>query len=198
MTDGLVDRNRVGVIGFSRTAYHVLYALTHRPDLFAASMVASADMGYVTYITLSAATAKGGQKEVEGVNGGAPYGSGLANWARNTPSFNPGKVEAPLLVTATERGTLIREWETYLGLRTLNKPVEMLWWWRENTPHQLVQPAQRYASQQSAVDWFDFWLNGREDTDPTKAEQYARWRELRKLQEQNARQPQQANPPSVH
>jgi hypothetical protein len=41
------------------------------------------------------------------------------------------------------------------------------------------------ASQQGDVDWFDFWLNGHEDPDPTKADQYIRWRELRNLQEEN-------------
>ena len=40
--------------------------------------------------------------------------------------------------------------------------------------------------------------NTMQDPDPAKKEQYVRWRELRKLQEQNAQQPQQANPPSVH
>jgi hypothetical protein len=32
---------------------------------------------------------------------------------------------------------------------------------------------------------FNFWLQGNEEPDPKKAEQYARWRELRKLQEKN-------------
>ncbi len=35
------------------------------------------------------------------------------------------------------------------------------------------------------VDWFRFWLQGYEDPDPAKAEQYKRWRELRKLQPAN-------------
>jgi hypothetical protein len=35
------------------------------------------------------------------------------------------------------------------------------------------------------VDWFCFWLKGEEDPDPDKAEQYKRWRELRKLQSNN-------------
>jgi hypothetical protein len=30
-----------------------------------------------------------------------------------------------------------------------------------------------------------FWLKGEEDPDPAKADQYARWRELRKLQGAN-------------
>jgi len=36
------------------------------------------------------------------------------------------------------------------------------------------------------VDWFCFWLKGEEDPDPAKAEQYKRWRELRKLHEASA------------
>jgi len=35
------------------------------------------------------------------------------------------------------------------------------------------------------VDWFRFWLQGYEDPHPAKADQYARCRELRKLQEVN-------------
>jgi hypothetical protein len=49
----------------------------------------------------------------------------------------------------------------------------------------LQNPGQRLASQGGTVDWFDFWLNGHEDSDPVKAEQYKRWRELGKLQGQN-------------
>ncbi len=53
--------------------------------------------------------------------------------------------------------------------------------------HVLVRPWERMVSQGGDVDWFDFWLNGHEDPDPAKAEQYARWRKLRKLQEENER-----------
>jgi hypothetical protein len=38
------------------------------------------------------------------------------------------------------------------------------------------------VSQGGSVDWFCFWLKNEEDPDPAKAEQYARWRDLRKLQ----------------
>jgi hypothetical protein len=38
------------------------------------------------------------------------------------------------------------------------------------------------VSQGGSVDWFRFWLQDYEDPDPAKAEQYQRWRELRKLQ----------------
>src|SRR6266850_542262 len=51
--------------------------------------------------------------------------------------------------------------------------------------HILTNPAVRMASQGGSVDWFRFWLQDYEDPDPAKAEQYVRWRELRKLQEAN-------------
>jgi len=53
--------------------------------------------------------------------------------------------------------------------------------------HHLVKPWERMVSQQGAVDWFRFWLKDEEDPDPAKAEQYKRWRELRKLQEANTK-----------
>jgi hypothetical protein len=51
--------------------------------------------------------------------------------------------------------------------------------------HVLTNPAERVASQGGSVDWFRFWLQAYEDPDPTKARQYVRWRQLRKMQEEN-------------
>ena len=39
------------------------------------------------------------------------------------------------------------------------------------------------VSQGGSVDWFRFWLQDHEDPDPTKVEQYKRWRELRTMQQ---------------
>ena len=74
-------------------------------------------------------------------------------------------------------------WEWFAGLSRLGKPVELIY--MPNAIHTLIRPRDRMISQQGNVDWFCFWLKGEEDPDPAKAEQYARWRELRKLQEQN-------------
>jgi hypothetical protein len=51
--------------------------------------------------------------------------------------------------------------------------------------HILTNPAVRIASQGGSVDWFRFWLQGYIDPNPIKSDQYVRWRELRKLQQQN-------------
>jgi hypothetical protein len=44
--------------------------------------------------------------------------------------------------------------------------------------HQKWRPAQRLASYERAIDWFDFWLNGKVEEAAAKQAQYARWRAL--------------------
>jgi hypothetical protein len=53
----------------------------------------------------------------------------------------------------------------------------------------MTKPSERIISQGGTVDWFRFWLKDEEDPDPAEAEQYKRWRELRKMQEENERKP---------
>jgi hypothetical protein len=45
-----------------------------------------------------------------------------------------------------------------------------------SAPEDMVQIL---AHQEMLVDWFDFWLNGHEDSNAAKVEQYSRWRALR-------------------
>src|SRR5437879_11222773 len=71
----------------------------------------------------------------------------------------------------------------YSILYSLRKPVDMI---LLNTgEHGITNPAERMVSQGTNVDWFRFWLQGYEDPDPAKAEQYKRWRGLRKMQAEN-------------
>ncbi|PYQ62047.1 MAG: hypothetical protein DMF53_13960, partial [Acidobacteria bacterium] len=177
--DGVIDPRRAGVIGFSYTCFHTLYALTHDPRLFAAAAITDGnEMSYTQYIFIRDPEL---QDMTDKVNGGPPWDQGLASWIESAPTFNLDKVAAPLLISAFERWSLLGQYEPYAVLSRLHKPVEMLWLRRENATHVLKRPYHRYLSQESAVDWFDFWLNGHEDPDPAKAGQYGRWRELRRL-----------------
>jgi hypothetical protein len=74
-------------------------------------------------------------------------------------------------------------WEPYAGLHYLHKPVDLIM--LNTDEHVLTNPAVRLASQGGSVDWFRFWLQGYEDPDPAKADQYMRWRALRKMQVEN-------------
>ena len=66
--------------------------------------------------------------------------------------------------------------ETYVTLDQRHAPIEMYVFADEY--HVKWHPAHRLAIYERAIDWFDFWLNGREDPALTKREQYSRWHAL--------------------
>jgi len=180
---GLIDRDRVGIVGFSRTFFTVGYALTHSKYRFsAATLVDGIDGGYFQYVAFSS-SAIGWSEEVEGMNGGPPWGEDLTTWITDAPGFNLEKLNTPLRLIALGPASILSGWEWFSGLMRLQKPVDFIY--LPDAPHLIVKPWERIVAQQGLVDWFRFWLKGEEDPDPAKAEQYTRWRELRKLQEQN-------------
>jgi dipeptidyl aminopeptidase/acylaminoacyl peptidase len=172
----LILRNKIGIIGFSRTCLFVKYALTHSHYHFAAASVTDGiDNGYVQYIAANASPEF--VSSVENTNGGLPWGEGIKTWLRRVPGFNVNKVSAPLLITAQNPDALLSEWEWYAALKHLHKPVELTY--MENGDHLLQKPWERLISQGGSVDWFCFWLKAQEDGDPSKTEQYQRWRKMR-------------------
>jgi len=176
---GLVDTNRIGLSGFSRTVYQVLYTLTHPHFHYAAAVVADgADFGYGHCIFDM--SVENQQTLCELMNGGkVPFGEGLSAWEKSAPNFRLDKIEAPLLLQSILEP--LGEWEIFSGLRWLKKPAEMIDFYPEGE-HELVQPQQVFLSEESVVDWYSFWMTGYEDPDPAKREQYDRWRRLCDLQ----------------
>ena len=181
---GLIDRNRVGIIGFSRTYWYVTYTLTHSKHRFAAAAIADgvdySDFQYMMFSNVVPNIAGDSEK----VFGGPPFGTTLSTWLKQSPAFLMDKIETPLRIQTIGPGSLLSEWHWYTGLSRLSKPVEMIYI-PEGT-HILEKPWDRMVSQQGNVDWFCFWLKDQEDPNPEKAKQYEHWRELRSLQNQNA------------
>ncbi len=173
--EGMIDRNRVGIIGFSRTGLYVERLLTHSNyPIAAASLADVSDAGYFRYVGML--NVPGFAEESEGDNGTAPFGEGLRDWLNRSPDFNLDKVTAPVMLEVNDN-VLVFVWEWFAGLRHLHKPVEFIY--IPEGAHQLVKPWERIVSQQCTVDWFQFWLRDSEDPDPSKAEQYERWRKLK-------------------
>ena len=117
--------------------------------------------------------------------GGAPFGEGQHKWWELSPGFNLGKIGTPLTVVGHGPTDLLDMWGVYGGLHSLAKPVDLVM--LRDDEHVITNPGARVASQTLSVDWFRFWLQGYEDPDPAKAGQDKRWRELRKLQEENGK-----------
>src|SRR5258708_39076891 len=97
--------------------------------------------------------------------------------------MNAAQVGIPVFLEATELGVL-GEVESHTAIQKQGGRSELVVY--RNAVHVFNegQPKQWFYSMQRNLDWFRFWLQGKEDSDPAKAEQYVRWRELRRLQEE--------------
>jgi Prolyl oligopeptidase family len=179
--EGLVDPAKVGITGYSRSGFYVARAITDSPDRFAAAAIANADpgslIGYETYIDY--ATPTYAQNAANAFAGALPYGDGLKEWFERAPGFRTDRIHAPVFISAADPQHLISLWGIYAPLRDQGKPVELQYF--RSGQHNLTKPLQIFAHQEMLVDWFDFWLNGHEDSDSTKSSQYARWRTLKKM-----------------
>lgn len=185
---GIIDPSKVGLIGFSRGGWYVDYALTHSQIRFRAATTTDNiqySMGEYWYWHN-----EGMVRTLEGMYGGPPYGKTLKNWLNYSISFNLDKIHTPLLMEVMGYGkkdddpdrppdTLAVQNEIFVGLSSLKKPVELYYYPDEQ--HQPDHPQARIASLQRNVDWYRFWLQNYEDSDPAKKEQYKRWEHLREL-----------------
>ncbi len=175
-SQGVVDPKRVGIIGFSRTCYHVESALINDPDRFAAATIADGvDASYMQYLLFAESSLA---RESEQIYGNVPFGEGLREWTQRSPGFRLDRIQTPLRVEAIGPFSLLGEREIYASLWKQGKPVDLIYF--PSGQHILQKPLERMASQQGNVDWFRFWLKGEEDPDPAKSKQYARWRKLRR------------------
>jgi dipeptidyl aminopeptidase/acylaminoacyl peptidase len=171
---GLIDRKRVGIVGFSRTTYHVAYALTHSKYKFAAAVLTDGmDAGYLWHLTH-----EGTEQDDDFVMGGPPFGRGLTLWLRKSPEFNLDRINTPLRLQAQgAAGGVLSFWSWHVLLGEMGKPADFIY--LPDAPHEIVKPWERRAAQEGLVDWFSFWLKGEEEADPGKAAQYRRWEHLR-------------------
>lgn len=182
---GMVDLNRVGIVGFSRTCWYVEQALLAFPERFAAAVMADGvDQSYLQYMELAPERP---MQEAERYNGGKPVGKGLDTWIKSAPGFRLAELTTPLRLQAITPLGLLSEWEIYAALRIQEKPVDMVYF--PLGQHVLQNPAELEASEQGDVDWFRYWLKGEEDQRPSKRAQYQRWGELREKQSQSIQRP---------
>ncbi|MBZ5667551.1 MAG: prolyl oligopeptidase family serine peptidase [Acidobacteriia bacterium] len=166
---GLIDRARVGLIGFSRGGFNTYYAITHpgKNPPKAAVIDDSFTGTYSDYLTTQAFA--GLRTGFEGLYEGS-FWQNKAAWLARENSFNVDRVETPALFTLHNESSLLFAFET-IGAFSLNhRPLEYLMFPKGS--HGLEMPRERLASYESSVDWMAFWLQGRA---PADAERAARW-----------------------
>jgi len=173
VVQGVVNPNEVGIIGFSRTGFHVMAAITTGSMHIKAALIADSSTVNYTETTLGQGYALN-----DSIIGAPPIGSGLQRWLKQSPGFNADKITAALMI-APNGMSVLSMWEPYSILHYLHKPVDLIM--LNTDEHVITNPAERVASQGGSVDWFRFWLQGYEDPSPMKRAQYKRWEALRGL-----------------
>jgi dipeptidyl aminopeptidase/acylaminoacyl peptidase len=193
---GIIDRNNVGIIGWSRTGWYVDFMATHSDFRFRA--ISSADDGTYDYGSYWLNQWAPGS-EIEAAYGGPPYGATLQNWLHYAPAFNAATVRSPILMEYMGYGLLpepYHGYEFFTALDRLGKPVDLFFY--PKGEHRLDTPFERVASLQRNVDWFRFWMQGYEGSPPPyDPDQYLRWHKLRAQQEWNERMEAQGKNPSA-
>lgn len=169
---GDIDPARVGVTGLSDGASTVAFALINS-KAFAAAALSTCCMEPNTTATY------GGIAWAEWLRG-----MGYPPATRDNPGFwrdmslarNAARIDTPLLMQLADNEFRLAL-EAFGALHEQNKPVEMYVY--PNEFHVKWQPIHRRAVYERNLDWFSFWLQGREDPDAAKIAQYRRWRTMR-------------------
>ncbi|HMN43512.1 MAG TPA: prolyl oligopeptidase family serine peptidase [Povalibacter sp.] len=174
--NGFVDPTKVGISGYSYTGWTTAASIANAPDRFAAAVIANTDP--VTFTGYFAGVDSFIPRAYQDVYvGAAPYGAGLRLWGERVPLLASGRIEAAVLFSAADPWHLISCWDLYAAMRDQNKPVELQY--LRSGQHVLSKPLHKLAHQEMIVDWFEFWLAGKEQPAPGKADQYRRWRQIR-------------------
>jgi dipeptidyl aminopeptidase/acylaminoacyl peptidase len=170
---GLVDRGKVGICGLSHGSEITNYAISHS-NAFAAGIAdgGSARDPLFYYLKSESWNTLFKAWDLEG----PPYEANLPKWQQISPALNAGKITAPLLMNAPDSEYVIAL-QQYWEMRDHHRPVEM--WIFPDEDHIKHQPVHRLVVYDRNVDWFNYWLRGVHDPDPSKGAQYKRWDELR-------------------
>lgn len=173
-SEGRIDKSSVGMGGLSFGSEVTMWTLIHSDVISTASM-ASPTTSPMYYLL--------------GSNIGEPFLSLLRSnwqlgapdetptqWQKISPALNLGKISAPILMQFPEQEYMFGLDYAIPLMRSNRADVYVF----PNEPHNKFQPRHKLAVYERNLDWFRFWLQGYEDPNPAKREQYAHWQEMRK------------------
>ena len=183
---GLVDRDRIGIMGWSATGERVLNQLTFSDAPIRSASMMDGDANTVFSMAVTYGVSDGNLARKERTNEGAPFGQSLQRWVHNDPALHTDCIKAALRIE-TYGPWVLNNWDIYALLRRQYKAVEMVV--IPGGTHGLSTPSERMISLQGNVDWHRFWLKGerrtqvllRGETELTLKSQYARWQQMAEL-----------------
>ena len=171
---GLIDRERVGITGLSDGVETLWYAMIHS-DYFAVASASSGGWSPSWYYLLNATGRENYLKR--GAELWPPGTGGDERWRRISPEFHADRIEIPILVQVADTELVVSA-ATIGALMDAGRPIETFVF--PNEYHVKWQPKHKLAVYERGIDWFNFWLRGVQDTNPSKSLQYQRWHQLKK------------------
>ena len=192
--EGLVDVDRIGIMGWSATGERVLNLVTFTDIPIRAATVSDGDANTMFSVAVTYGAGDNMVTRKEAINGGPAYGPTLENWVRNDPALHTDCVRAAMRIE-TYGPAVLNNWDVYALLRRQYKAAEMIV--IPDGSHSLSHPGDRMVSLQGNVDWFRFWLLDTEREEPLLAgetaeslrNQYTRWRQMSELRRVDQRRP---------
>lgn len=188
VAEGWVDRERIGILGWSATGERVLNLLTFTDTPIRAASLLDGDANTLYSMTITYAVMDGIQARKERTNGGGPFGESRSAWIRNDPSLYTDCIRAALRIE-TYGPEVHNNWDIYALLRRQYRPAELIM--IPGGAHALARPSERMISLQGNVDWYRFWLKGEKrdellvpgETAGSLREQYQRWEQMASLKQ---------------
>jgi dipeptidyl aminopeptidase/acylaminoacyl peptidase len=161
---GMIDKNKVGLMGHSWGAYQTSFLVT-QTDIFKAAC-AGAPLTDLISMSMSIYWNSGtpDQKIFETSQGrfDGPWYERMEAHMRNSPMFNANKIKTPLLIAFGDKDGAV-DWhqgiEMYGTLRRMEKEHVMLVYADEN--HGLAKRENQIDYQKRQREWFDHFLLGK-------------------------------------
>lgn len=168
---GIADPRRLALTGLSDGGSSVRFAVINS-DRFAAVATSSCCIDEAS----DALIGPGWEAYSTSVGYPPAWPVDTAFWKPYSFALNAGRIRTPILMQLADSETLMGL-HAFTALKAGGAPVDLYVFPDEF--HIKWQPQHRAAVWDRALDWFSFWLQGREDSAPAKAAQFERWRALR-------------------
>ncbi len=179
--EGVVDSGKVGITGLSNGALVVDYALLYSKRFQAAAVSGGSTPDEYLFDVNDSVRALLKAVLPEPVS---PLRDAAPVWRQWYIAYNADRITAPLLIQYADR-ELIPGLPEFIGAKDAGIPIEAYVFPDEY--HIKWQPQHKLAAGQRAIDWLQFWLQGRERSEVEDPEQYSRWRRLRERRDALAR-----------
>ena len=170
---GLIDRDSMGVMGWSNGAILTTMLTVRHPDLFLAATPGAGDVNW----TSDFGTCRFGVTFDQSYFGGAPWDDSDStfynpNYLIKSPLFDLEKVKTPTLIFhGSEDRAVPRDqgWEYYRALQQVGQaPVRFLWF--PGQPHGLGKITHQTRKVEEEMEWFrrHFWGTAEEENEAFK------------------------------